>query len=179
MQAITPNWIGAELEGTKALVRRFVAEGINQGNLAVIDEVLAPTYPSLSAGQSGPASIKEVLRAYRGAVPDGCWTIQEQVAEDDTVVTYFIASGTQQGPLWGLPATRKPMAVAGILMSRCRQNRIVDQWLRLDLLSLLQQLGVMPELRLADVVLVARLLHESQARAGVTLMGMPSSAAIR
>lgn len=143
----------------KELVRRLVEEGVNQGRFAVVDEVLAPTFPPLSPGQSGPEGIKQLLAVYRASIPDAYWVIEEQVAERDLVVTFFVAQGTQRGPLWGLPATGQRMAVAGTLLSRCRQKRIVEQRLRLDLLSLLQQLGVMPEVGLEEAVLAARLLR--------------------
>jgi predicted ester cyclase len=79
-------------------------------------------------------------------VPDARWTIEEQIAEGDTVVTRFTARGTHQGPLWGLPATGRWAAVRGVLISRCSGDLIVAQWGQADLLGLLQQLGVMPAL---------------------------------
>jgi predicted ester cyclase len=138
-----------------------VEESVNQGSLSAVDALLAPSYPSLLLHFDGPQSVKHLISSYRGAIPDARWTIQEQVAERDTVVTYFVAHGTHQGPLWGVPATGKPMAVSGILLSRCQRERIVDQRVQLDLLGLLQQLGVMPELGLQEEVIVTRLLKES------------------
>src|SRR5436309_12854709 len=122
----------------KALVRRFVDEGVNQGRLDVIDEVLSPEYPPLDPHRDGRAQMKELLSLYRGAVPDACWIIEEQVAEGDLVVTCFTALGTHQGPLLGLPATGKETAISGILVSRWAGDQIVAQWTQLDLLALLQ-----------------------------------------
>jgi predicted ester cyclase len=153
---------GTEREATKALVRRFVEEGVNQGKLEIVDEVLASTFPSLLPDREGPASVKQVLTAYRAAIPDAHWIIEEQVAEGEIVVTCFVARGTQLGPLWGVPATGRRMAVAGIVISHCREEKIVDQRIHLDLLGLLQQLGVMPDLGLEEEVIVARLLRERQ-----------------
>lgn len=145
----------------KELVRRLVEEGVNQGRLAIVDEVLAATFPPLSNTESGPEGIKRLLLMYRAAIPDARWFIEQQVAEGDLVVTFFVAQGTQHGPLWGLPATGQRMAVSGVLLSRCHDGWIVEQRLRLDLLSLLQQLGVMPDVGLDEAVLVARLLRTS------------------
>jgi len=152
----------APMAAAKTLVRRLVEEGVNQGQLEVIDQVLVPTSPSVIPGSDGPASVKQLLAAYRGAIPDAHWTIQEQIADGEVVVTCFVASGTQRGPLWGVPATGKHMAVSGILVSRCQGGRITEQRVQLDLLGLLQQLGVMPELGLEEEVLVARLLTASR-----------------
>ena len=147
----------------KELVRRLVEEGVNQGQLAIVDEVFAPTFPPLSVDWTGPEGIKQVLAVYRAAIPDARWVIDEQIAEGEMVATFFVAEGTQLGPLWGLPATGQRMAVAAVLLSRCREGQIVEQRLQLDLLGLLQQLGVMPELGLEQAVVAARLLRASHA----------------
>jgi predicted ester cyclase len=153
----------------KALVRRFVEEAVNQGNLDVVANVCAPTgFGSRPAG-GGPASIRELLALYRGAVPDACWTVEQQVAEGDTVVTRFTARGTQQGALLGLAPTRRRMVVPGLLISRCRDGKIAVEWAQADLLGLLQQLGVMPHLELDKAVAVAQVL-----RAGALLSRGPS-----
>jgi predicted ester cyclase len=143
----------------KALVRQLVEEGVNQGHLEVVDAVLAPTYRGPLPDGTGPQAVKELLGRYRRAVPDAQWTIEEQIAERDTVVTRFMARGTQQGPLWGLPATGKRVQVAGVLISRFRGEAIVAQWGQVDALGLLQQLGVMPPLALDQAVVVARVLQ--------------------
>jgi predicted ester cyclase len=143
----------------KALVRRFVEEAINQGNLDVVADVCAaPDFGSRRA-VGGPESIRELLALYRGAVPDACWTVEQQVAEGDTVVTRFTARGTQQGALLGLAPTRQPMVVPGLLISRCRDGKFAVEWAQADLLGLLQQLGVMPHLELDKAVAVAQVLR--------------------
>ena len=145
----------------KALVRQLVEEGVNQGHLEIVEAVLAPTCRAPLPDGSGPQSIKELLGLYRRAVPDAQWTIEEQIAEGDTVVTRFTARGTHQGPLWGLPATGRWVQVRGVLISRCRGEAIVAQWGQADLLALLQQLGVMPPLALDKAVVVERVLRAS------------------
>lgn len=146
----------------KQLIRRLMEEGVNQGQFAIVDELLSGTSSPSFVNRGGAAGMKHLLAVYREAVPDANWHIEGQVAEGDLVVTYFVARGTHWGPLWGLPATGKQMAVTGILFTRCREQRIVEQRLHLDLLSLLQQLGLMPELGLEQAVLVARVLQASR-----------------
>lgn len=143
----------------KALVRQLVEEGVNQGRLAVVDALLAPTNRVPLPDGGDPRTVKELLDQYRRAVPDAQWTIEDQIAEGDTVVTRFTARGTHQGPLWGLPATGKRVEMQGVLISRCRGEAIVAQWGQANLLGLLQQLGVMPPLALDKAVVVARALQ--------------------
>jgi hypothetical protein len=44
---LKPRLEPAPLPAVKALVRRLVEEGVNQGRLEVVDQVLAPSYPSM------------------------------------------------------------------------------------------------------------------------------------
>lgn len=143
----------------KALVRTLIEDGMNQGNLDILDTVLAPTYRGPLVDGQGIGAVKELLRRYREAVPDAVWTIDEQIAEGAIVMTRFTAHGTQHGPLWGLPATRKRVAVQGVLISRCQDGAIAAQSIQADLLGLLQQLGVMPPLALDKALIVARVLR--------------------
>ncbi len=68
----------------KALVRRFVDEVWNRGNLAVADELLSPA-------EAGP--VKERVIQVRTEVPDVEITIEEIVAEGDLVVTFETVRG--------------------------------------------------------------------------------------
>lgn len=160
----TPQPVAAVLpdSSVKQLVRRLMEEGVNQGRFATVDELLSGTLSPSLLNHAEAAVMKQLLAVYREAVPDAHWDIEGQVAEGDLVVTYFVARGTHTGPLWGLAATGKQMAVTGILFTRCREQRIVEQRLHLDLLGLLQQLGLMPELSLEQAVLAARLLQASE-----------------
>lgn len=140
----------------KALVRQFVDLVINQGRLDILDDVLAPIAQPDSFSDGGSERIKTLIEVYREAIPDAQWTIEQQFAEGDTVVTCFIASGTHRGPLLGLAPTGRRMALHGILFSHCTVTSIVAQWAHVDRLELLQQLGVMPALALDKAVAVAR-----------------------
>ena len=84
-------------ERQRQLVRRLVDEGVNGGDLDVVDAVVARTYPGPTPGAGGRQSLKDLLIHYRSAVPDAHWTIDRQIAEGDTIVTLFTARGTHQG----------------------------------------------------------------------------------
>lgn len=166
METILPDQPAATADGhlntCKRLVRRVIEEAVNGGDLGVIDELLAPDVHGALPGLESDADARDLLGVYREAVPDAHWRIEGQFAEGDMVVTNVVATGTQRGPLWGLPATGKRMAVTGTLFCRCREGRITEHRLQVDLLELLQQLGVMPDLTLQHEVIVARLLRDSR-----------------
>ncbi|HEX5912884.1 MAG TPA: ester cyclase, partial [Rubrobacter sp.] len=88
-------------ERNKAIVRRFEEE-LAKGNLHVIDELLAPDFidRALVAGQ-GPTreDFKRSSEEFLGAFSYTSYTIEEQIAEGDKVVTKFRASGVRRGDL--------------------------------------------------------------------------------
>jgi steroid delta-isomerase-like uncharacterized protein len=134
-------------EQNKSIVRRWVEEGWNKGNLAVIDQVYAGNYiqhePSPMQVTSSEA-LKQYVGGYRTAFPDLHFTNDDLVAEGDKVVWRFTSTGTQTGAFMGIPATGKTGTVTGMVMFRLENSRIVEGWVNIDALGLLQQLGVIP-----------------------------------
>jgi len=134
-------------EQNKSIVRRWVEEGWNKGNLAVIDQVYAPNFvqhePSPMQVTSSEA-LKQYVGGYLAAFPDLHFTIDDLVAEGDKVVWRFTSTGTQTGPFIGMPATGKTGNITGLVMFRLENSRIVEGWVNIDTLGLLQQLGVIP-----------------------------------
>jgi predicted ester cyclase len=149
-----------------ARVRRLVDEACNDGKLAVLDAVLAPAGPTDPAAVDGRAGspLRDYLAAFRDAVPDARWTIVEQISQANTVVTRLVVQGTFAGALLGLAPPGRPATLTGVVISRFAGGRLVEVWLQADLLGLLQQLGVLPPLDLAQAVAMAQV-----SRAGALL----------
>ncbi len=116
-------------------------------DLRVVDELVSDAFvdhdapPGVSQGREG---LKQSAQLYLAAFPDLRFAIEDQLAEGDRVGTRFTARGTHAGPFLGIPATGKPIAVAGIAIDRFADGKLVESWLVYDRLGLLQQLGVMP-----------------------------------
>ena len=134
-------------EQNKSIVRRWVEEGWNKGNLAVVDQLYAPNFvqhePAPETVHSSQ-DLKQYVSAYRTAIPDFYLNIEDLLAEGDKVMLRFISGGTQKGPLMGIPATGKTAAVTGMVIFRLANSRIEEAWVNFDVLGLLQQLGVIP-----------------------------------
>ena len=69
-------------EENKTIVRRFMTEGLAQGNAAVFDQLCAPNYINRSTGQ-GLNSLKQMIGMMKTAFPDFHFTIENLVAEGD------------------------------------------------------------------------------------------------
>ena len=134
-------------EQNKSIVRRWVEEGWNKGNLEVVDQVYAPNYvqhePAPETVNSSE-TLKQYVGTYLTAFPDLNLSIDDLVAEGDKVVWRFTSTGTQTGPFMGMPATGKTGNITGLVMFRLENSRIVEGWVNIDALGLLQQLGVIP-----------------------------------
>lgn len=136
-------------EQNKSIVRHWIEEGWNKGNLAVVDEVYASNYvqhdpPSPAPPVSSSVALKQYVTAYRTALPDVHFSIDDLIAEGDKVVWRFTSHGTQRGELLGIPPTGKTGTVMGIVVFRFEGGKIAEGWVNLDMLGLLQQLGVIP-----------------------------------
>jgi steroid delta-isomerase-like uncharacterized protein len=136
-------------ETNKTVARRFLEEVWNKGNLAVLNEIIAKDHVSSGPGTlpglpTGPEGSKQLVTVYRNAFPDVHFTIDEQIAEGDKVVTRWTAHGTHQGELVGIPATSKSTTVTGINLDRIANGKIAESWGIFDEFGMMQQLGVIP-----------------------------------
>jgi len=132
-------------EDNKALARHAY-EALNQRDLALVDELCAPDFVFYrgSTTMQGREPYKQFLSMYLTAGPDLHFTIEDQVAEGDKVVTRHTARGTHLGPFMGIPPTGKHVTATGIAIIRVANGKIVEEWANADDLGLLQQLGVIP-----------------------------------
>ena len=132
-------------EDNKTLARRAIEEG-NQRNWAVLDELFVPdfVYHQASMTIQGLEPYKQFLSVYLTAFPDLHLTIEDMIAEGDTVVVRQTASGTHQGDLMGIPPTDKQITVSGIAIIRVANGKVVEEWFNSDALGMMQQLGVIP-----------------------------------
>jgi steroid delta-isomerase-like uncharacterized protein len=144
--------VGAEgaamsIEENKKLVRHFYEE-IDKGNLDAMDEFVAegyidhapPPFPGFAPGREG---LKQSFRVFWEATP-GTHDIDDQIAEGDKVVTRLTARGVHKGDLPGIPATGNPVTMTATVVHRIENGKLAEKWANMDLLGMLQQLGVIP-----------------------------------
>jgi predicted ester cyclase len=132
-------------EENKAVVRRFFEELLSTENLAVADEILSPGFRFYFAGSPEPIdleSYKEFLVARRAAFPDRRFVVEEMIAEGDKVSARFTMRGTHKGELRGIAPTGREVTMTGIDMIRLSEGKMVEDWVEVDQLGMMQQLGV-------------------------------------
>jgi predicted ester cyclase len=115
----------------RSLVTRFVEDVWNKGDLDVADEIFHPaaTSPSAPDLPLGGAGVRVIASMFRTAFPDFHVTIEDTIVESPFVVVRFMETGTNGGPLMGMPATGRPA------------GRVVESWYDVDMLGMMGQLG--------------------------------------
>ena len=140
-------------EENKALVRRFVEEFWNEGNAAAADELMAPDAEiHMPTGELVDLDgLKGFAGAFRESFPDWHSTFEELITEGDRVAERWTGRGTHQGELQSIPPTGKHVEVPGSVFYRIVGGKIVEFRGQLDMMSLMQQLGVIPAPQQAGV----------------------------
>ncbi len=143
-------------EQNKNNVRRLFEEVWNKGNVAVADELIAPTYTHHDSSTPdvgrGPESEKKRATLYRNAFSDMRLTIEDLVADGETVVARWSCRGTHKGELNGIAPTGKQINITGISIARFTNGKMTEGFVNWDALGLMHQLGVVPELSKAKAV---------------------------
>ena len=124
-------------EFNKSIVRRIWKEAWQEGNLAVIDELVDANhslhaYPEDLAYGSGADALKRLIAVNRANLPDAHLTINDLIAEGDKVVTRYTVR------------TSSSAVTTGIWIDRIQANQVVESWVDWDRLGFFRQLGLIP-----------------------------------
>lgn len=133
-------------EENKTVYRRLL-ETLNTRDLAGAASLMVPNAVNHNPTPGEPPGI-EGLRYRMGmlltAFPDFRFTTDDMVAEGDKVTTRGRLTGTNTGSFMGMPPTGKEVTVSYIGILRFADGKMVEHWVQMDQLGLLQQLGAIP-----------------------------------
>ncbi|MDX1687752.1 MAG: ester cyclase [Candidatus Promineifilaceae bacterium] len=130
----------------KAVMRRFF-QAFEEKDRDALEEVLAPELVAHHPGSPEPLNreaLLQTIEAFSAAFSDQEYTIEEQVAEGDKVVTHTVWQATHTGNFQGQPPTGKQVAITGIATDRIEDGKIVEHQVLMDTMGLMQQLGMVP-----------------------------------
>jgi len=126
------------------VIQRFFNEVLNDGNLPVLETLIARDFidhtpgPGQTAGRTG---VQAKIERLRRAFPDIRFVLEDAAAEGDTVAVRYHWTGTQTGSFLDMAPTGKPVRVRGMDFYRFRDGAVAEHWDILDQLGLLRQLG--------------------------------------
>ena len=129
----------------KAAARRFFQEVVSEGRLDVIPDLIAEDFvehETLPGAPEGRDAVAWFVTSFRGAVPDLRVEVDDLIVEDDKLVARSTWSGTQEGELFGIPATGRRFAMNVIDIVRFDGDRVVEHWGVSDVAGMMQQVGL-------------------------------------
>ncbi len=127
------------LEENKAIVRSWI-ESYNKHNLDSLDEFLAPDYID-HIHHGGPEGVKQVFNMAFSAFPDWHESIEEMIAEGDTVWARLTYTGTHTGEFFGLSPTGNKITATAVAMYRIVDGKLVEGRFITDSLDMNKQTG--------------------------------------
>ncbi|MBV0925695.1 ester cyclase [Halomicroarcula limicola] len=133
----------APLAENKELARRFPEEVATAGDVELIDELCAPDVVDHSPlGEvSGREELKAQMAGIREAFEGFSATVEDVVAEGDTVAMRVALRGKHVGEFLGIEPTGKDVAIDNMVFTRIEDGRIAERWVQPDLLGLMRQVG--------------------------------------
>lgn len=131
-------------EQNKTVVRRFW-QAYETNDQAALNEVLAPDLVARTPGSPEPQNRERHLQGismFNAAFSDRHFTVDEMIAEGDTIATRTTLRGIHTGAFQGHLPTGRPMAATGLTLERIQDGRIVERWFSFDTARVLQELGL-------------------------------------
>ncbi|MBI3258817.1 MAG: ester cyclase [Ignavibacteriae bacterium] len=131
-------------EQNKAIVIRFNKEYIEDGNVNIVYETLAPDFINQTAPAGSPQGQDGVIYFFdhilKPAFHDLKVVIHDQIADGDKVTTRKSFHATHRGEFFGVPATGKNVVMDVIDIIRLRNGKYVEHWGILDMQRVMAQI---------------------------------------
>lgn len=131
------------VEENKRIARRVPEDIATERNVDLIDDVFAEdAVEHAPFGDSrGRAEIRADFERFLDAFPEFSATVEEIIAEGDTVAMRVTLRGVQDGEFMGMEPTGREFDVQNTVFTRVEDGKIVERWLQPDTLGMLEQLG--------------------------------------
>jgi steroid delta-isomerase-like uncharacterized protein len=134
---------------SKQIFNRFWEEVVTGGNLDVIDELVADDIVEHEEGFPGQPPGKEGVKFFvstlREAFPDIRAKAGVTLADGNLAAGEATLTGTHKGEFMGVPASDKSFEVASVDIIRVEDGKVAEHWGVTDTMSLMQQIGAIPE----------------------------------
>ena len=130
-----------------ASIAREYSEAWNRRDWAKWRELLHPQYTYTGGDgqvQKGPEAGLAIGQMFGSAFPDGKSDIQKITASGDIAIVEFIGRGTHTGDLMGIAPTGRQVTIPVCDILEIRDGKIIAEREYMDMLTMMQQLGVAP-----------------------------------
>ena len=134
-------------EQNKAVFEKLMS-ALNAKDMATMESLIADDFvdndamPGMAPGRQG---MIDMMGMFVGAFAALNVVVEHWVAEGDLVVGVMTTKGTQNGEFMGMPASGKKFSVREMHMVRVANGKMAEHWGLSNEMSMMQQLGLMPE----------------------------------
>jgi steroid delta-isomerase-like uncharacterized protein len=136
------------IQENRKLVRSFHRHAWEEGRSDGLEKFLAKDITVHMGGgdkRVGYDEVGDMIESNHRAFPDLEPAIKDEIVTEDRVVYRFWFRGTHRGELNGIPPTGREIEAEGLTIFGIEDGRIAEVWTQMDLVHMMQQMGVMPE----------------------------------
>jgi predicted ester cyclase len=134
------------IEHNRQIIESYFHKIWNEGQLHLLEEIIAPDYINHSASipnlPKGPKGLFPIIESIRKGFPDLHYEIKDLIITNDDVVARVVMTGKLLGELWGIHPNGKEIEVNQINIERIVNGKIAEHWRVTDELQMMRQLGV-------------------------------------
>ena len=129
------------LEENKEIGRKMM-EAVNKQDMGLLDDLVVPGYVNPQLKLRSREDLKQILNRQYGGFPDVHRTIEDIIADAETVWLRVKITGTHTGEYRGIAPTGKKYIMDAVPHYRIVDGKIVEGWSVWNPLDLFKQLGV-------------------------------------
>lgn len=129
----------------ETLVKYWFEDIYTQGNLDLLDDLVAPDFIAHAqcgdGATCGREAFKVWLRWYRATFTDAEWTIHDVISSGDKVVVRYSGWTTYRGGLLDIPSTNQRVLKTGIIIYHIKEGKVQEIWSEMNDVQVMQQLN--------------------------------------
>jgi steroid delta-isomerase-like uncharacterized protein len=116
------------------LLRRWLNEGIQAGNVGVFDELLQPDVCDTSTGQVsyGTETFKRRASAVHQAFSNIEAQVEQLLVDGERIAWRWSVTGTHTGSFAGFAASGRRVTLRGVNFQRLEAGRVAEHWTLAD-----------------------------------------------
>jgi steroid delta-isomerase-like uncharacterized protein len=127
---------------------KAVSDAWDAGNVDAFDKYIAVNsvdHNPMPGQAQGLAGMKAMVKEMHAGFPDMKSTIEDMRVDGDVLTVRWKMTGTNSGPMMGMPATNKKVTdVEGIDQVRWENGKFAERWGFMDEHKMMEQLGLAP-----------------------------------
>ena len=134
----------------KTIIRRYIQEIFNTGEISNIREFVSEGYEEVYEGARYMIGVEGAINhvlGVRRVFPDLVLTIENQISEGDWIATTLSATGTFTKEWFGMKPTGKPITFTAVDVDRIRNGKIIEHGGAVNMMEPLLKAGVIEKVK--------------------------------